>query len=64
MNAKRAKNKHRAAQLRNKPLAPCILTINGGSSSIKFALFELAIRFGGFWQAELKASAFRRAALR
>jgi acetate kinase len=23
-----------------KPTTPCILTINGGSSSIKFALFE------------------------
>jgi ribose 5-phosphate isomerase RpiB len=24
-----------------KPAVPCILTINGGSSSIKFALFEV-----------------------
>ncbi|MGA2786671.1 MAG: acetate/propionate family kinase [Verrucomicrobiota bacterium] len=41
MNAKRAKTKgHRGAQPRSKPPAACILTINGGSSSIKFALFE------------------------
>ena len=40
MNAKRAKNKHRAARPRPELPAPCILTINGGSSSIKFALFE------------------------
>jgi acetate kinase len=41
MNAKRAKTKgKRAVQPRHKPPAPCILTINGGSSSIKFALFE------------------------
>ncbi len=41
MNAKRAKTTgNRAARPRNEPPAPGILTINGGSSSIKFALFE------------------------
>ncbi len=42
MNAKRAKTKgKRAAHPRNKPPVPCILTINAGSSSIKFALYHV-----------------------
>jgi acetate kinase len=41
MNAKRPKTKgNRAARPGREPPTPCILTINGGSSSIKFALFE------------------------
>ena len=40
MNAKRTKTKNRAAKMRSKLPVPCIVTINGGSSSIKFALFE------------------------
>jgi hypothetical protein len=36
----------------NEPANPRILTINGGSSSIKFALFERPVtRSGGFWRA-------------
>ena len=44
---------------------PRILTVNGGSSSIKFALFEAGMRqCGGSWRDESKASVCRRAASR
>ncbi len=37
-----------------KPAKPRILTINGGSSSIKFALFEVdALASDGFWKGQL-----------
>jgi hypothetical protein len=39
---------------------PRILTINGGSSSIKFALFDAATRFDGFWRAGLSGLDCRR----
>ena len=47
-----------------KPANPCILTINGGSSSIKFALFEAGDSFrrileGGIERIGLPEATFR-----
>ena len=43
-----------------KPANPRILTINGGSSSIKFALFEAGDSLNGFWRAGLSGLDCRR----
>ena len=41
-----------------KPANPCILTINGGSSSIKFALFEPGVSLRRVPGGGLVAAAF------
>ena len=39
-----------------KPAILRILTINGGSSNIKFALFEAVTRSDGFWRVDTSFS--------
>ena len=43
---------------------PCILTINGGSSSIKFALFEAGDPLRRILEGEIERIGFPEAALR
>ena len=50
----------RAKDSSMKPTNPRILTINGGSSSIKFACSRPATRCDGFWKAELSGLDCRR----
>ena len=47
-----------------KPANPCILTINGGSSSIKFALFEVGESLQRILEGEIARIGMPEAALR
>ena len=43
-----------------KTASPCIMAINGGSSSIKFALFETGESLNSLWRTGLSESDYRK----
>jgi len=47
-----------------KPAVPCILTINGGSSSIKFAMFEVGDSLGRILEGGIERTGQPEATLR